>query len=40
MTWHVGRDRALADLDRLLDADPHLATYVARVTTTASLTWG
>lgn len=34
------RDRALADLDRLLDADPHLATYVARVTTTASLTWG
>jgi len=34
------RDRALADVDRVIDNDLHLSTYVARVTTTASLTWG
>jgi len=34
------RDRALADVDRVIDNDIHLSTYVARVTTTASLTWG
>ena len=33
------RDRALADVDRVIDNDLHLSTYVARVTTTASLTW-